>query len=211
MGQIERALNVIPLPRAERGPQAAGRRSAKGQLFQLVRYLTNEVIGALPSAGLRLRWYRAALGVEIGRGSLVMMHVILSVAGRPRPGRPGISIGRNTVVNPRCWLDGRGGLRIGDNVSISPEVCLITGAHDVDDPDFGLVYASIEIGDRVWLGARAMVMPGVRIGEGAVVGAGAVVTRDVAAYTIVGGVPAKQIGTRQRGLRYELAYSPAFE
>ena len=64
------------------------------------------------------------------------------------------------------------------------------------------------IGDRVWIGYRAIVLPGVTIGEGAVVGAGAVVTRDVSPYTIVAGNPAKVIGERTKELTYECNYRP---
>jgi acetyltransferase-like isoleucine patch superfamily enzyme len=68
----------------------------------------------------------------------------------------------------------------------------------------------VRIGDYAWLGARALILPGVELGEGAVVGAGSVVTKAVAPYAIVAGSPAKPIGERPRGLRYTLAYFPLF-
>ena len=208
---IRGALSVVSLRREERAAPAAASNPLKASAFQVARYVTNEVIANIPLALVRHRWYRHVMGVGLGEGSTVLMHVSVSIAGRPKVGRPGISIGRHTVINRHCWLDGRGGLRIGDNVSISPGVWLLTGEHDVNDPDFGPVYGLVEIGDRVWIGSRAMVLPGVSIGEGAVVAAGAVVTADVEPFTIVGGVPARPIGTRTRDLRYELAYSPALE
>lgn len=185
---------------------------AKGFLLQVVRYLTNDVVARVPSYRLRHAWYRRALGMAIGAGSAVGLGQYIHTAGRPRPDRPGIRIGARSVINRGCCLDGRGGLTIGDDVSISPGVWLLTDQHDMNDPDFPEVLAPVVVGDYAWLGSRAMVLPGVTIGEGAVVAAGAVVTRDVAPYTVVGGVPARPIGERKRGLRYRLdRYRPRFE
>jgi acetyltransferase-like isoleucine patch superfamily enzyme len=96
-------------------------------------------------------------------------------------------------------------------VSVSPGVWLLTDQHDMNDPGFAEVFGPIEIDDYVWIGSRALVLPGVKIGKGAVVAAGAVVTRDVAPYVVVGGVPARQIGTRSTDLRYRINWRPAFE
>jgi len=76
--------------------------------------------------------------------------------------------------------------------------------HNVNDPDFRGESAPVIIGDYAWISCRTVLLPGVRIGEGAVVAAGAVVTKDVEPYAIVGGVPAKNIGERSQGLRYRL-------
>jgi maltose O-acetyltransferase len=184
-----------------------------GKLFlsQLARYVTNNVIAIIPWAGARHLWYRHVNGLEIGEGSVVLMSAYLYVGvGRPN-GKPQIAIGRHTVINRQCVLDGRGGLRIGDNVSISPGVWLLTDEHDMNDPFFLDRLGPIEIGDYAWLGSRATVLPGVKIGKGAVVAAGAVVTKDVPAYDVVGGVPARHIGTRSTDLRYEINFRPAFE
>ena len=180
-------------------------------LLQVVRYLTNHVVAKVPSYSVRHGWYRRVLGVRIGEQSALQMDIYVAIHGRVRPGRPGIAIGKHTVVNRQCFLDGRGGLRIGNNVSVSPGVWLLTDGHDMHDPLFPEVLAPVEIGDYAWLGSRALVLPGVTIGEGAVVAAGAVVTADVPAYTVVGGVPARPIGTRSRDLRYQLNYKPALE
>ena len=139
------------------------------------------------------------------------MHVTFSVRGRPKDGRPGISIGRNSVINQHCWIDGRGGLRIGENVNVSRGVWLLGGDHNIDDPTFTTRFAPTEVGDRSFFGCRAMVLPGVTIGEGAVVAAAALVTKDVAPYAVVAGVPAQVVRTRRRDLHYELAYAPMFE
>ena len=180
-------------------------------LLQLVRYVTNNLIAIVPSATVRHLWYRHVNGLEIGEGSMVFMRAYLYTGIGRRDGKPGIAIGKHTVINRGCCLDGRGGLRIGDNVSISPEVWLLTAQHDKNDPYFSDRFGRIEIEDYAWLGSRALVLPGVKIGRGAVVAAGAVVTKDVAPYRIVGGVPARLLGMRSRDLRYELNYRPVLE
>lgn len=121
-------------------------------------------------------------------------------------------IGDYSVVNRNCRLDARGGLTIGANVSISPECYLITAGHDPHSSDFSgsIKPTQIFIHDYVWIGARAMVLPGVTIGRGAVVGAGSVVTRDVAPMDIVAGNPARSIGRRSTNLSYNLNWRPWF-
>ena len=84
----------------------------------------------------------------------------------------------------------------------------MTLGHDPQSSTFGDRGGDVIIGDRVWIGYGALVMPGITIGEGAVVAAGAVVTKDVEPFTIVAGVPAKPIGQRNRDLTYELNYDP---
>ena len=80
--------------------------------------------------------------------------------------------------------------------------------HDPQSPSFSDQGGEVHIGNRVWIGYRSLIMPGVTIGEGAVVAAGAVVTKDVKPYTVVAGVPAKPISSRTDELTYELNYHP---
>lgn len=192
-------------PRIRSGPRSAAA-PGKSFLLQVVRYLTNGLIAQLPSYLVRHSWYRRVLGIEIGAASAILMGQYIYTPGRPKPGRPAIRIGDRTVINRECCLDGRGGLTIGDDVSISPGVWLLTDSHDMNDPFFPEKFAPIAIGNYAWIGSRALVLPGVTIGTGAVVSAGAVVTKDVPPYTVVGGVPARPIGTRSRDLRYRLDY-----
>ena len=159
-----------------------------------------ERIGCLPSHRLRRIGLCRLLGVRIGTGS--------SVHRGCRFYRPaGVVIGDHCVVNCGVLLDGRFGLYIGRNVSVSEGVMLLTAEHDPQSPSFDLCGAPILVGDHVFLGARAIVLPGVHLAEGSVVAAGAVVTRDVPAYAIVAGVPARTIGQRTSELDYELAYA----
>ena len=95
---------------------------------------------------------------------------------------------------------------IGKNVFISSGVRLLTASHDINSVDFAGKRRPISIGDYAWIAQNAVIMPGVTIGEGAVVGAFAVVTKDVAPYTIVGGNPTKELGQRER---VDFTYIPA--
>jgi acetyltransferase-like isoleucine patch superfamily enzyme len=105
-----------------------------------------------------------------------------------------IQLGRNVFINSGCRFQDQGGIIIGDGVLIGHNVVLATLNHDVDPQKRSDMHpAPIVIGNNVWIGAQATVLPGVTIGDGAIVAAGAVVNRDVPANVIVGGVPAKII------------------
>lgn len=158
-----------------------------------------ELVGAIPSHAVRLFFYRRIFHVAIGNASSIHRHC--------RFYRPaGVIIGNHSVINRDVLLDGRSGLRIGNHVSISEGSQILTLEHDPNDPAFGWRGAPVIIDQRVFLGARATVLPGITIGEGAVIAAGAVVTRDVEPFTIVAGVPARPIGQRHRDLHYTLDY-----
>jgi acetyltransferase-like isoleucine patch superfamily enzyme len=185
----------------------------KGTLaLALVRYVTNHVVAHIPVYALRHVWYQHLLGMRIGEGSALLMGLYIYVRGRAGANRPGITIGRRSVINQQCCLDGRGGLAIGDNVDISAGVWILTDGHNMHDPYFSETLAPVKIGDHVWIGSRATILPGVTVGEGAVVAAGAVVTHDVEPYAVVAGVPARQIGTRNRCLKPRpRVYKPLLE
>ena len=105
-----------------------------------------------------------------------------------------IHIGKNVFINSNCTMQDQGGVYIGDDVLIGHNVCLLTLNHEFEPEKRAELHPSpIHIGDRVWIGSNATILPGVSIGYGAIVAAGAVVTRDVEAKTVVGGVPAKLI------------------
>jgi len=158
-----------------------------------------ELTGLVPFHNLRLFVYRYVLRMCIGSGT--------SIHRRCRFYRPaGIQLGRHTVINRDVLLDGRTGVQIGDNVSISEGTAILTLEHDPHSPSFAQRGASVHIGDHVFVGVRALVLPGVTVGKGAVIGAGAVVTRDVDAFAIVAGVPARPIGQRHVNLEYTLDY-----
>lgn len=115
-----------------------------------------------------------------------------------------INIGSNSTINPRCILDGRGGLTIGDNVDIAEEANIWSLQHDYNSPSYSTEAKEVNIEDYVWIASRATILPGVHIGRGAVVASSAVVTKDVPPLAIVAGVPAKIIGYRKDCMRYQL-------
>lgn len=164
--------------------------------IRVLNYLTNHVVAHLPSFGLRRLWYTRVLGASIGPGTGIHLGCYLWFYSPSQVRREGLVIGRNSRVNRDCTLDVRGGLRIGDNVSISPEVMILTAQHPLDDPEFRVATRPIVLEDHVFVGSRAIVMPGVTLGRGSVVAAGAIVTRDVPPFAIVAGMPARVVGRR---------------
>lgn len=183
----------------------------KRVLAAAIKYATNHIIAHIPSYTVRNAWYRHVLGWRLGPHVVIFMGQRVQMA-RVRKSVQKVSIGKNTIINWDCMLYTTGGLAIGENVSISAGVWLVTGSHDMNDPQFIDTYKPIVIGDHAWIGVRATILPGVTIGEGAVVMAGAVVTHDVPPFAVVGGVPARAI--RQRELQepaYSLNYRPLFE
>ena len=107
-----------------------------------------------------------------------------------------IHIGKNVFINMGCKFQDQGGIFIGDGALIGHNVVLATLNHAASPKDRGsMIPAPIRIGKNVWVGANAVILPGVTIGDGAIVAAGAVVNRDVPENTVVGGVPAKVIRT----------------
>ena len=105
-----------------------------------------------------------------------------------------IHLGRDVFVNAGCKFQDQGGIYLGDRVLVGQNVVLATLNHGMDPARRADLHpAPIRIGDDVWIGANATVLPGVTIGDGVIVAAGAVVTRDVPAMTVVGGVPARVI------------------
>lgn len=105
-----------------------------------------------------------------------------------------IFFGENVFINSGCKFQDQGGIYLGDRVLIGHNVVLATLNHDLDPAKRAdMQPAAIHIGNDVWLGSGCIVLPGVSVGDGAVVAAGAVVAKDVAPLTVVGGVPAKLI------------------
>ena len=164
--------------------------------IRVVVYLTNYLIARIPSFALRRGWYRRVLGITFGPNSGIHLGCYIWSYGPNQIRRDGFTIGAGTRINRDCCLDARGSLRIGDNVSISAEVMILTASHAIDDPSFRVETRPVVIEDHVYIGARAMILPGVTLGRGSIVAAGAVVTRDVPPLAVVAGLPAKVVGTR---------------
>lgn len=138
-------------------------------------------------------WRRFLLrlfGARIGRG--------VRIQGSARVWQPWrLSIGDYSWIDGRVSLYSADSITIGANAVISEGAFVCTASHDVGSATFDLVTKPIAIGDCAWIAARSIVLPGVTVGEGAVIAAGAVVTKDVPAWSIVAGNPAKFIKRRE--------------
>lgn len=161
------------------------------------------MVGCIPSHTLRRIFYEIA-GIKMGKGS-----VIHTKARFYEPYR--IELGDDTIIGEGAVLDGRAKLIIGNHVDIASEVMIYNSHHDIESENFDPVTAPVIIEDYVFIGPRAIILPGVTIGKGAIVAAAAVVTHDVPAYAVVGGVPAKVIGERKnQELTYKLGRTRLF-
>jgi maltose O-acetyltransferase len=137
---------------------------------------------------------RLLLPSSLDRGVMIWEGVHIDTPSKLR-------VGARSSINRGCTINAGGGVTIGKDVLIGPGVVIYSQNHRYRNPSAlissqGYALESVTIGDDVWIAARAVVLPGVEIGSGAVVAAGAVVTRAVPALGIVAGVPAKLIGTR---------------
>ena len=155
------------------------------------------LVGNIPIHHFRRFVYRLS-GMKIGHGTTIHMYTRFYDTTN-------ISIGSDTVIGEHAVLDGRDKLEIGSHVALSTEVMIYNSEHDIESDTFKPINEPVIIDDYVFIGPRAIILPGVKIGRGAIVAAGAVVTKDVPPSSIVGGVPAKIIGERKnKNLHYRL-------
>lgn len=157
-------------------------------------YILNYIICHIPSRHVRL-WILKFMGARID--SNVSMFASVNIRNVK-----GLTIKEGTSIGPKVLLDARKGLNIGKNVTIAYDAIIWSLHHDYNSTDFRADGAPVVIEDYAWICSRAIILPGVRVGKGAVVACGAVVTKDVPPFTIVGGVPAKLIGDRNNKLDY---------
>ena len=161
-------------------------------------------VGHIPFHTIRNLVYRSS-GIRIGKGSIIHMW-----ANFYQPKK--ISIGEDSIIGDHALLDGRASLKIGDHVDVASSVMIFNSEHDLDSDEFVARLDEVVIGDYCFVGPRAIILPGVKIGKGAVVAAGAVVTKDVNEFDVVGGVPAVKIGTRvNKILNYRLGRARLFQ
>lgn len=160
--------------------------------------------GKIPFHTLRNIVYRYFYKANLGKNV-----IIYSGAEIRSPNK--LAIGKGSIIGHYSVLDARNFIEIGENVNFSHGVWLWTEQHNHNSPDFSTESPKnkkITICDRVWLGPRVIVLPGCTIGEGAVVGAGSVVTKDVEPFSINAGIPAKKIGERNRNINYVFKDKP---
>lgn len=152
-------------------------------------WMTNSVICYCPSKRIRRGWLKL-LGMKINGNAMFY-------EGYHIRNPKGITIEDGVSIGPKVLLDGRKGLRIGRSVVIAYEAIIWTLNHDYNDVNFCGKGALVEIGEYAWICSRSIILPGIKIGKGAVVASGAIVTKDVPDYAIVAGIPAKVIGQRE--------------
>lgn len=173
-------------------------RHLRGIKAGFLYYILNYVVSFFPSIRFRRIGFKL-LGVRVKKN----VHFRPGVQMRnPK----GISIESGVSIGPKVLLDGRCGLSIGENAVIAYDAIIWTLHHDYNSLYFENKGGAVSIGKFCWICSRAIILPGVSIGDGAVVASGAVVTKDVPAYAIVGGVPARIIGRRENK-QYEYGYN----
>ena len=150
----------------------------------------NRLVSNFPSHRLRLFLLRRA-GATIAKNAAVH-------SGCEFWNPKGLIIEEGSSIGFSCLLDARRGLRIGKNVCLASQVMIWSLHHDYNNLHFGVAGGCVAIGDYAWLCARSIILPGVEIGEGCVVAAGAVVTKNTEPYSVVGGIPAAEISRREK-------------
>lgn len=172
-------------------------------LSELLLYICNYIIRYLPSRRIRLLFYKKGMGFDLAPNTFIFIETYFT-------SRKHFKTLGNTVINAGCYIDTRALVSIGRNVSISPRVTILTGDHDVYDKNVLARFRPVTIGDNVFIGYGAILLPGITVAEGAVICAGSVVTKDVGAYEIVGGVPGKKVAMRPSQIEREMIYSRLF-
>lgn len=164
--------------------------------------LIDIIVGYIPSHRIRNFIYKYIFLLDLGEKTVIYY-------GAEIRAHYNVHIGKGSIIGDKVVLDGRrGGIYIGNNVNFSSFVHLWTGQHDYKDPYFRSMpgrRGPIKIGNRAWIGPNVTILHSVEIGEGAVIAAGAVVTKDIPPFTLAGGIPAKVIGERPRNLKYEFS------
>ena len=173
-------------------------------LLDIELMVLSVICALVPLHSIRNLFLRLA-GVKIGKHSFIHMGVRFYYPH-------GVRIGQGTVVGDHAFLDGRAPLKIGNHVDIASQVLIYNSEHDINSEDFEPIYGEVEIEDYVFIGPRATILPGVKIGKGAIVAAGAVVTKDIPEFAIVVGVPAQVIGERKnKNPHYKLGRARLFQ
>ena len=168
-----------------------------------MRYMDFQT-GLIPSHHIRNFIYRRIFLVQMEQKVIICWGAEIRCPGK-------LKIGKGSIIGDKALLDARNGITIGKNVNFSSNISIYTEQHDHRDPMFRCNSSdafSVNIGDRAWIGPNAIILHGVHIGEGAVVAAGSVVTKDVPPFTIVAGVPARKIGLRNKNLCYNFDGKP---
>ncbi len=163
----------------------------------LIWIICNDILANIPSKHVRF-WGLKILGAKISNDVRLYQGFHIRAPS-------GVHIKSGCSIGPKVLLDGRKGLFIGKNVTIAYEAIIWTLNHDYNDIHFCGKGAPVTIQDYAWICSRSIILPGITIGEGAIVASGAIVTKNVPPFSIVAGVPAKIIGQRDKK-NYDYGY-----
>jgi acetyltransferase-like isoleucine patch superfamily enzyme len=198
---------IIDSTKIEGPPRSDVKLNFKGKIARFiegyVRY-ADKFTSEIPSHTIRNLLYKSIFRVKLSKRSCIYHGAEIRYHNN-------LFIEENSLIGDNAILDARKGIYIGKNVNLSSNVQIWTEQHSHRDPYFRCLTNSsnrVKICDRVWIGPGVIILHSVTIGEGAVIAAGAVVTKDVPPFTIVGGIPAKKISERNRNLQYQLDGNP---
>lgn len=186
---------------------SANRESIKKKILRFISgYIRYSIfkVSVIPSHTIRNFLYKNVYCIELGFNAVIYYGAEIRAPHK-------LSVGARSIIGDKSVLDARNEIIIGEDVNMSSEVHIWTEQHDHRDPYFRCnsdESYKVQIGNRVWIGPRVTILHGVKIGEGAVIAAGSVVTKNIAAYEIVGGIPAKKIGERNMNLKYQFWGKP---
>lgn len=169
----------------------------RGILYGIKWNLSTSIIPSIPSQTIR-NWGLRKMGVKMSRN--VKFYSGFSIRN-PKS----LIIEDGVSIGPKVLLDARCGLTIKRNAVIAYDAIIWTLNHDYNDVNFCGKGAPVEVGAFAWVCSRSIIMPGIKIGEGAIIASGAIVTHDVPPYSIVAGIPAKIIGKREHNI-YKYGY-----
>lgn len=174
-----------------------------GRLKYDFKYIfLNTFVNKIPCWKIRKFLY-LKFGMRLGKGSRIAINTIVMNPS-------GIEIGENVIINENCHLDGRGGLYIGNNTSISIYTKIITASHKINSNDFEYYEKSVNIGENVWVGCAAIILDGSIIDDGGVIGAGCVFKGKCSSNEVYVGNPAIKIKDRNIINKYKIYYEPYF-
>jgi len=163
--------------------------------------IANKIVSHLPYYRFRIFCYKYLFNIKIGSKSSIQMGLFVLAPHK-------ISIGYNSIIGIGVLLDGRRNINIGSHVDINFGVKIFSLQHNIQSTNYETIGGRVIIEDYVCIGSGAIILPNIRIGKGSVIAAGAVVTKDVESFSIMGGVPAKYIGKRNVELNYSLTPNP---
>lgn len=168
------------------------KKSAKAFFAGLLYIICNYFINSIPCWHIRKILYKLC-GMKIGKDSRIMMKTIVTLPWK-------IRIGNNTTVNEYCYLDGRGGLTIGNNVCVALYSMIITGTHNHNSVNFDFYTEPVVVEDDCWIAARSIVLNGAVLKKGCLISAGSVVAPRTVCNekTIYSGIPAAYVKKSKR-------------